>query len=96
MWKLYDENRKLGGKVWKDIEAAYDVSPNKEIRRMPGKHRKHTPIVSEAQRGKFGVELGRRRAGKKRRMAAITTPEFESHLREAGGKDLPARSRKRG
>ena len=28
MWKLYDENRKLGGKVWKDIEAAYEVSPN--------------------------------------------------------------------
>ena len=26
MWKLYDENRKMGGKVWKDIEAAYDVS----------------------------------------------------------------------
>lgn len=23
MWALYDENRRLGGKVCKDIEAAY-------------------------------------------------------------------------
>jgi hypothetical protein len=57
--------------------------------------RKHTPITSERQRGKFGAEIARRRAGKKRRMAAITTPELEAHLREAGGKDLPVRSRKR-
>jgi hypothetical protein len=28
MWKLYKENRRLGGKVWKEIEAAYDYSPN--------------------------------------------------------------------
>jgi len=58
--------------------------------------RKHTPITSEAQRGKFGAELARREAGKKGRMPGITTQELKSHLHEAKGKDLPARSRKRG
>lgn len=63
---------------------------------MPGKgckHRKHTPIVSEAQRGKFGAELARRRAGKKSRMPSITTAELRSHLKETKGKNLPERSR---
>lgn len=55
-----------------------------------GKHRKHTPIVSEAQQGKFGAELGRRRAGKARKMRGITTKELESHLKESKGKKLPA------
>ena len=53
------------------------------------KHKKHTPIVSEKQRGLFGAELARRRAGKRRRMKKITTKELRSHLKEAGGKDLP-------
>lgn len=57
------------------------------------KHRKHTPIVSKAQRGKFGAELARRRAGKKRRMAGITTAELERHLKESKGKRLPKRSK---
>lgn len=56
-----------------------------------GKHRKHTPITSEAQQGKFGAELGRRRAGKARRMRGITTKELESHLKESKGKNLPKR-----
>lgn len=55
---------------------------------MP-KHRKHTPIVSEKQRGLFGAELGRRRAGKERRMKGITTEELGEHLRESKGKKLP-------
>jgi len=50
--------------------------------------KKHTPIVSKAQRGLFGAELARRRAGKKRRMKGITTAELESHLRESKGKKL--------
>lgn len=50
--------------------------------------RKHTPIVSKKQRGLFGAELARRRAGKKRRMAGITTEELERHLRESRGKKL--------
>jgi len=62
---------------------------------MPGKHRKHTPIVSKAQRGLFGAELNRRREGKQRRMAGITTAELESHLQESGGKKLPAKAKKK-
>ena len=61
---------------------------------MPkGTHKKHTPIVSEAQRGKFGAELARRRAGKARRMAGITTKELEGHLRESKGKSLPKKKK---
>ena len=59
---------------------------------MPGKHcgkKPHTPIVSKAQRGKFGAELGRRRAGKGSRMKGITTKELENHLHESKGKKLP-------
>lgn len=59
---------------------------------MP-KHRKHTPITSKAQRGLFGAELRRRRTGKKRRMASITTRELETHLEESAGKKLPARKK---
>ena len=58
---------------------------------MPGKHRKHTPIVSEAQQGMMGAELGRRRAGNEPMMPSMTTAELESHLHESAGKDLPAR-----
>lgn len=53
--------------------------------------RKHTPIVSKAQRGKFGAELRRRRKGLKSRMEGITTKELESHLSESRGKQLPYR-----
>jgi hypothetical protein len=56
---------------------------------MPGKHRKHTPIVSQAQQGMMGAELGRRREGKKPLMPSMTTAELESHLEESAGKDLP-------
>jgi len=63
---------------------------------MPkSKHRKHTPIVSEAQRGLMGAELSRRRAGKARRMPDITTRELEEHLRESRGKKLPATAKKK-
>ena len=57
------------------------------------KHRKHTPIVSEKQRGLMGAELARRRAGKARRMPSMTTKELEEHLRESKGKKLPKRKR---
>ena len=60
-----------------------------------GGHRKHTPITSVAQRGKFGAELARRQEGKKSRMPSITTAELRSHLKESKGKKLPARSRRR-
>ena len=58
-----------------------------------GKHKKHTPLVSEAQQGLFGAELARRRAGKKRRMKGITTAELEGHLEESKGKKLPKKKK---
>jgi len=58
---------------------------------MPKCGKKHTPIVSKAQRGLFGAELARRRAGKRPRMSGITTAELRSHLRESRGKNLPRR-----
>ncbi len=56
-------------------------------------NRKHTPITSEAQQGKFGSELVRRRVGKESRMSGITTKELESHLHESKGKNLPKRAK---
>jgi len=59
-----------------------------------GKHRKHTEITSEKQRGKFGAEYARKKAGKKGTMPGITKAELKSHLKEAGGKKLPKRAKK--
>jgi len=68
----------------------------KGCRKKKGKkHRKHTPIVSKKQRGLFGAELARRKAGKKRRMKGITTAELRSHLKESKGKKLPKRSKRK-
>lgn len=58
---------------------------------MPCKGKKHTPIVSEKQRGLFGSELARRKKGKKGRMKGITTAELRSHLKESKGKRLKDR-----
>lgn len=57
-------------------------------------HRKHTPIVSEAQMGLFGAEYARRKAGKQGRMKGITLAELKRHLKEAKGKKLAKRRRK--
>lgn len=62
----------------------------------PKKHRKHTPIESEAQRGFFGAELARRRAGETPRAPGITEKELVSHLKEVKGKKLPKRVKKSG
>lgn len=64
---------------------------------MPGKgcRKKHTPVVSKAQRGLFGAELARRRAGKKSRMKGITTTELRGHLKESAGKKLPKRRKRK-
>lgn len=67
--------------------------PTKKNRKKSG--RPHTPIVSIAQRGKFGAEYARRKAGKKPRMKSITTEELRSHLKESKGKKLPARTKKK-
>lgn len=61
----------------------------------PAAHKKHTPIVSKKQRGLFGSELARRRAGKARRMPSITTKELKKHLSESKGKKLPKKSKKK-
>lgn len=55
--------------------------------------RPHTEIRSQKQRGLFGAELARRRAGETSRMKSITTEELESHLRESKGKKLPAKAK---
>jgi hypothetical protein len=62
---------------------------------MPKCGKKHTPITSEKQRGLFGAELARRRAGKESRIPSITTAELESHLHESAGKDLPKKAVKK-
>jgi hypothetical protein len=54
---------------------------------MP-EHRKHTPIVSEKQRGFFGAELGRLRASKATE-TDMSEAELSRHLKEAKGKNLP-------
>jgi len=58
--------------------------------------RKHTPIVSEAQRGLFGAELARRRKGLKPKLPNITMEELERHLHESQGKKLPKKAKKKG
>lgn len=58
----------------------------------PGKkHRKHTPITTEKQRGLFGAELARKRAGKKGK-TKMSQAELSRHLKEAKGKNLPTKS----
>ena len=54
--------------------------------------RKHTPIVSKKQRGFFGAELARKRAGKKTK-TKMSQAELVRHLKESKGKKLPKRSK---
>ena len=67
---------------------------------MPGKgckkkgHKKHTPIVSEKQRGFFGAELARKRAGKKTK-TEMSEAELVRHLKESKGKKLVKKIRER-
>jgi len=61
---------------------------------MPGLLGKHRKIVSQKQRGLFGAELARRRAGKEPRMPGMTTASLEYDLRQSKGKKLPRRSQK--
>lgn len=52
--------------------------------------RAHTPIVSKKQRGFFGAELARKRAGKSTR-TEMSEAELARHLEESRGKKLPLR-----
>jgi hypothetical protein len=68
---------------------------------MPGKHRKHTPIVSDSQRGLFGAAYSARKAGKPRpsyvppSMYELPMKTLKAHLKEAKGKDLPTYVKKK-
>mgnify|MGYP001590096692 CR=1 FL=1 len=64
---------------------------------MPkSKHRAHTPITSESQRGLMGAELARReKTGHAHKLKSMTTTELREHLRESKGKDLPKRVKKK-
>lgn len=64
---------------------------------MPGKgckKKRHTPIVSKKQRGLFGAELARKKAGKKGK-TGMSKPVLRRHLKESKGKKLPKRTRRR-
>lgn len=66
---------------------------------MPGKGcgkkgKPHTPITSKKQQGFMGAELARKRAGK-RGKTGMSQATLARHLKEAGGKKLPTRSRKK-
>ena len=54
---------------------------------MPCNHKRHTPIVSEVQRGFFGAELARKRAGKETK-TSMSGAELARHLEESKGKNL--------
>lgn len=51
-------------------------------------HRKHTPIVSEAQRKLFGAVA----SGKATKAGGLSKVEAKRHLKESKGKKLPKRS----
>ena len=57
----------------------------------PGCHKKHTPIVSEAQRRLFGAVAG----GKETKATGLSQVEAKRHLKEASGKKLEERVQKR-
>ena len=71
---------------------------------MPGKHRKHTPYVSEAQETAGNIALAAREGkipksqlkGASKEMAkGMTMKELKGHSAEAKGKDLPYKVTKR-
>lgn len=51
----------------------------------PGKHRKHTPIVSEKQRRLFGAVAG----GVQTKATSLSKVDAKRHLEEVEGKKLP-------
>ena len=64
---------------------------------MPGKgckKKRHTPIVSKKQRGYFGSEYARKKAGKKGK-TEMSKAVLSKHLKESKGKKLPAKKRRK-
>jgi hypothetical protein len=58
------------------------------------KGKKHTPIVSKKQRGLFGAELARKKAGKKGK-TKMSKAVLKRHLKESKGKKLPKKAKKK-
>ena len=52
-----------------------------------GKYKKHTPIVSEAQRRLFGAAM----SGGARKATGLSKAEAHKHLKEVEGRKLPER-----
>lgn len=50
--------------------------------------KKHTPIVTEKQRGFFGAEYRRGKKGKSKK-TGMSQAVLKRHLSEAAGKELP-------
>lgn len=59
---------------------------------MPCKHKKHTPIESEAQRRLFGAAV----SGKAKKAPSLSKAEARKHLKEVKGRKLPERVVRRG
>lgn len=57
--------------------------------------RKHTPITSEAQKGLVGADYARVKKGEEPVTKGMTQAERKSHLKEAAGKRLPERAKKK-
>lgn len=68
--------------------------PGKGCRKKGKKGRKHTPIKSERQQGLFGAEYARKKAGRKGK-TKMTKPILRRHLKEAKGKKLPKKAKKK-
>lgn len=56
--------------------------------------RKHTEITTERQRGFFGAEYARKKAGKKGK-TTMSKATLKAHLEETSGKKLPKSKKKR-
>ena len=69
----------------------------------PGSHRKHTPIVSEAQRGAMGaayaakkgeIPMSELRGVSKKMAKSMPAAELRRHLKESKGKKLVSKVKK--
>jgi hypothetical protein len=90
--ELGDSKEEAAEAAWRAVQGSVGKEETMDniVSVMKDEHRAHTPIVSERQRGLFGSELARRRKGEEGKMPGITEDELEGHLRESGGKKLPA------
>ena len=70
----------------------------------PGKHRKHTPIVSEAQRGAMGAAYAAKTGEipvselfgpAKKMFKGMSKAELRRHLKESRGKRLAAKKKRK-